>query len=78
MQWIASGKNQVFFHGKNRKVAGGTLTLRKLGSIIIMLDEKMDIYKCPDPIGDLTWLENWFSMTASCCKTNVVFFAVAP
>jgi hypothetical protein len=28
-------------------MAGGTLTPRKQGSIIIMLDGKMDIYKCP-------------------------------
>jgi hypothetical protein len=32
---------------KNDKVTGSTLALRKQGSIIIMLDEKMDIYKCP-------------------------------
>ncbi len=59
---VSMREDQVF-HGKNRKVAGDTLTLRKLGSII-MLDGKMDIYKCPDPKDALTWLENWFSMTA--------------
>jgi hypothetical protein len=47
MVWLTSGKKQHFFLQTNTKVTGGTLTLRKRGSIIIMLDEKMDIYKCP-------------------------------
>ena len=47
MEWLTSGKKQLFFSRKNTKVAGGTLTLQKRGSIIIMLDGKMDIYKCP-------------------------------
>ena len=50
MVWLASGKKQLFFSRKNTKVAGGTLTPQKHGSIIIMLDGKMDIYKCPFPM----------------------------
>ena len=43
---LSIGKKQLFFHEKNIKVTeGGTLTLEKQGSIIIMLDEKKDILK---------------------------------
>ena len=42
---LSIGKKQLFFHEKNIKVTGGTLTLQKHGSIIIMLDEKKDILK---------------------------------
>ena len=56
---LSIGKKQLFFSRKNIKVTGSTLTLRKQGSIIIMLDEKKDILKMsffrmatasPDPV----------------------------